>query len=297
MTDTGTYICYVEKRFGEAALAMIGQANAIIEGYEKKGYSLTVRQLYYQFVSRGLFENVVANYNKLGEVISDARLAGLVSWTAIEDRGRNLMGLSTLRSPAEAIKKSRDDYRRDLWDGQACRPEVWVEKQALEGVVGGICSRLRVDFFATKGYNSQSEMWRAGRRFAARYGDGQRPVVLHFGDHDPSGIDMTRDASDRLALFAGVPVPVIRVALNMDQVEQYAPPPNPAKMTDSRAADYVAKYGDESWELDALPPDVIENLIARHVARFRDEEKWEEALSREAEDKDALDRIVENLTD
>lgn len=291
-----TLICYVPKKFRQGDLNLIATANQIIKEYEDDGYSLTLRQLYYQFVARGIFENVLSNYNILGRVISEGRMAGLVSWTAIEDRGRNLMGLNTKKNIPDALASAKESYRRDLWLDQPCRPEVWVEKQALEGVIGNICNDLRVDFFATKGYNSQSEQWRAGMRFARYVQKGQRPIVFHFGDHDPSGIDMTRDNQERLSLFAGVPITVIRLALNMEQVERYNPPPNPAKMTDSRAADYVEKYGEESWELDALDPPTIQALISDAVGRFRDEDKWSAALAQEAADRDNLDTMIEEMS-
>lgn len=293
--DNGHFRCYVRKNFREDSLATIDQANQIIAQYEAQGFSLTLRQLYYQFVARGLLANNQQNYNKLGSLISDARLAGLVSWTAIEDRTRNLRGVNTYESPAQVIRAARSSYRRDLWEWQPCRPEVWIEKDALVGVISGICADLRVDFFACRGYNSQSEQWRAGQRFAGYYAKGQRPIVLHLGDHDPSGIDMTRDNQERLSMFAGAEVTVIRLALNYDQVEQYNPPPNPAKMTDSRAEGYIERFGDSCWELDALEPTVIANLIRNTVARFRDESVWRDALAAEAADQNELDVIIEGL--
>lgn len=293
--DHGHYRCYVPKKFRPEALATIQVANEIIAEYEARGYPLTLRQLYYQFVARGRLPNTVESYTRLGDVVSQGRLAGLVSWTAIEDRTRQLRGIHTLRGPGEAVRQARDGYARDLWADQPWRPEVWVEKAALEGVVGGICSRLRVDFFACRGYNSQSEQWRAGQRFAGYVLKGQRPIVFHLGDHDPSGIDMTRDNRDRLSLFAGTPVHVVRLALNRDQIDRYNPPPNPAKLSDSRAADYVARHGESSWELDALDPDVIRRLIEEAVGQVRDEGRWSVALAQEAADKDELDELVEEL--
>lgn len=293
--QTGHYRCYVEKNFSEESMELIRKANVIILEYERKGFPLTLRQLYYQFVARGLLANAQANYNKLGRIVSDGRLAGLISWTAIEDRTRNLKGLRTYNNPGEIIENARHSYIRDLWKNQACRPEVWVEKDALVGVVGPVCNRLRVDFFGCRGYNSQSEQWNAGQRFASYYQNGQRPIVLHLGDHDPSGIDMTRDNQERLSMFAGVPVTVIRLALNFNQVEELNPPPNPTKMTDSRAEDYVSKFGHECWELDALSPEYIARLIEKNVAKFRDPDRWNEAELQEAEDKDMLDSMLEGL--
>jgi len=300
MAANGTFRNYTDKKFNAEHTRLIACANAIISEYEPRGLKLTLRQLYYQYVARDIFANEERNYQLLKRVTSEARMAGKISWTAIEDRGRNLMGHRTHKSPKEALKALREDYRRDLWDNQPCRPEVWVEKQALEGVVGSICDGLRVDYFATKGYNSQSEQWSAGQRFAGYYQRGQRPIVLHLGDHDPSGLDMTRDNEERLSLFVGTPVPVVRIALNMDQIEELRPPPNPAKQTDGRFAEYADKYfpgvpyGEvSSWELDALDPAYIRRLIETHVARFRDPRAWEAAVAQEAEDLNDIDVMIE----
>jgi len=295
MSGQGHFRAYTKANFRQDALDMLAQANQIIEGYEGQGYSLTLRQLYYQFVARDLLPNSQASYNKLGDLISRGRMAGLVSWTAIEDRGRGLKGLRTYSHPNQALKAVHDSYRRDLWADQQWRPELWVEKQALEGVIGGICNKLRIDFFACKGYNSQSEQWAAGQRFAEYVKKGQRPIVFHLGDHDPSGLDMTRDNRERLSLFAGVPVMVQRLALNMAQIEELNPPPNPAKQTDSRFEAYQEEFGDSSWELDALEPQYIERLIERNVALIRDEAQWDQSLLREVEEKEQIAAAMEML--
>lgn len=290
-----TYRSYITKNFGADAIERIGVANKIIEEYQKKGYTLTLRQLYYQQVARGLISNTLSEYSRLGALINDGRLAGMISWTAIEDRTRNLMGLNTYSDPAALLKSVQGNYRIELWEDQPWRPEVWVEKEALADVVGQICNKLRVDFFACRGYVSQSEQWRAGRRLAGYVTKGQRPIVFHLGDHDPSGIDMTRDNEERLSLFAGTSVTVVRLALNMEQVNRYRPPPNPAKVTDSRFIGYQKKYGDESWELDALNPEVIHDLIESNVMRIRDAALWDSALAREVSDKQALADMIEEM--
>lgn len=289
----GTFICYESRNFSTARLAMIEKVNQVVDKFEADGYVLTVRQIYYQFVKNDWIPNQSQSYDILQSVISDGRLAGMISWTAVEDRERNLMGLPTVLSTSQALNKAKSEYRLDLWEGQSYRPEVWVEKKALEGVIGRICNKLRVNFFACKGYNSQSEQWRAGRRFADYVRKGERPIVFHLGDHDPSGIDMTRDNRDRLSLFAGVPIIVQRIALNMSQIEELKPPPNPAKLTDSRAQDYIAKYGDASWELDALEPRYISDLIEDCLLRIREEDKYDAMLQKEVEDKLFFDEMIE----
>lgn len=266
---------FTDKNFRAATLATIAQANIILEEYARQGLVLTLRQLYYQFVARGYLANKQTEYKRLGATISDARLAGLVDWDMMEDRTRFVRRSPSWTSPASIVSAVAAQYQEDLWRNQPYRPEVWIEKDALVGVIERVCRELRVDHFACRGYASQSAQYTAGRRFRRMLQNGQRPVVLHLGDHDPSGIDMTRDNSERVAMFAEAGVQVIRLALNMDQVEEYDPPPNPAKETDSRSVGYIAEYGDQSWELDALEPTVINDLIRENVLRFRDEDAWE----------------------
>lgn len=288
----GTFIRYQELRFSEEARRKIHAANAIIDEYDG---AITLRQLYYQHVARGLIPNRPEEYKALGELIKRGRLAGLVSWTALEDLGRNLMGSQHYKDVKAGVRDLREKFRLDLWKRQACRPEVWIEKQALQNVIASVCDELRVDYFATRGYNSVTEQWRAGQRFASYVQRGQRPIVIHLGDHDPSGIDMTRDNRERLELFAGVPILVVRVALNWEQVQQYDLPPNPAKFEDPRATDYMSKYGESSWELDALAPPVIHRIIEKAVHGFRDPALWDEAVAEEAAALDELDIIMENM--
>lgn len=224
--------------------------------------------------------------------VPEWRKGGVISWDAIEDRGRNLMGVNHYDSVPDFFNAVKGRFALDLWANQDWRPEVWIEKQALEGVIGGICNQLRVPFFSTKGYNSQSEQWRAGRRFASCVHKGQRPIVFHLGDHDPSGLDMTRDNRDRLSTFAGVPVTVVRIAMNRDQIDRFDCPENPVKFTDSRAEAYVAEHGYHSWELDALSPKFIAELIEQNVSQIRDPERWDEMVEAETEDRMVMNEMI-----
>ncbi len=175
-----------------------------------------------------------------------------------------------------------------------------MEKQALEGVLIPVCNKLDVTFTANKGYASSSTLYEAGQRFrkeAARE-DARDIVVLYLGDHDPSGIDMTRDVEDRLRLFMGddlgydVTFKVIRLALNMDQVKALKLPPNPAKMTDSRATAYVEKFGDSSWELDAIEPAMLADLVTQAVIAERDNAIYQRVVDSDAKKrKDTIAKI------
>jgi hypothetical protein len=278
---------YVPKTFSAGSLEVIAHANEICADYQAQGFDLTLRQLYYQFVSRGLLPNRQTEYKRLGSIINDARLAGLLDWDYIVDRTRNLRDLPHWTSPQEIIRAVAQQYRHECWEDQEYRVEVWIEKDALVGVIQGVCQRNDVPFFSCRGYTSQSELWGAAMRLRRYEDDGQKTVVIHLGDHDPSGIDMTRDIQDRLRLF-GAGTEVRRIALTMDQVDQYQPPPNPAKLTDSRAEGYIEAHGDESWELDALDPATLDALIQAEIETWLDSRSWRESVARQERQRSRL---------
>lgn len=122
---------FITKRFTTASQQTIKQANAILAEYEAQGLVLTLRQVYYQFVARGLLENKQENYKRLGSILNDARLAGLVDWSMMEDRTRNVRTITTWDSPADIIAAVANQYKENLWGTQKWRPEVWIEKDAL----------------------------------------------------------------------------------------------------------------------------------------------------------------------
>lgn len=287
-------IQYIEKKFRPDSLLLIQKINQVVDDYHAQGYDLTLRQVYYQMVARDIIPNNQRSYKNPGSLINDARLAGLIDWNAIEDRTRNLRGNSHWSTPGSVIDSAAYSYHLDHWKGQRNYLEVWVEKDALIGIVGQICRRLDVNHFSCRGYVSQSEMWSAAGRLKRHYDAGQNIVLLHLGDHDPSGKDMSRDIVERLSLFGVEVISFRRLALNMDQIETYNPPPNPAKLTDSRAAGYIREFGRESWELDALEPQVITDLIRDNVEEFRDDTAYEKVVLQEREEKQFLEELATN---
>ncbi len=291
-------IKFENKVFRRSSVEMIERALIIIEEYEQLGFRLTLRQLYYQFVSRNWLANKQSEYKRLGGVINDARLAGIIDWNAIEDRARNLQTFPWWDDPASIVSVCSNSFQLDLWKNQNHYIECWVEKEALIGVISHACSKWRVNHFACKGYTSQSEMWDGGwNRLRGKKGQGKDVTIIHLGDHDPSGIDMTRDIEDRMRLFVGGPVEILRIALNMDQVEEYNPPPNPAKMTDSRFDGYVKIFGDESWELDALPPNVVVEMIEGEILNRLDLDLWGRERQEEMGGKATLKQISDNFVE
>jgi hypothetical protein len=324
--------------FAPATLAVIQQCNAIIREYREQGLRLTLRQLYYQFVSRDCFPpdrtwsrldngkwvrdpngtpNADPNYKWLGSVLNDGRLAGLIDWSAIEDRGRRPRASPDWPNIQSLVESALASYRLPRWKGQSHYAELWVEKDALAGVLEPLASRFHVTLMVNRGYSSQSAMYESARRFiqacmASREDNGDEavvgeaqyegetvelvrtPTLFYLGDHDPSGEDMVRDIRDRLAMF-GINVRVEKVALTTAQVRQFNPPENPVKFSDSRAEAYVAKHGKHCWEVDALPPDELARIIRRAFTGIIDKGMMDVIMEREKVDKERLRHAARNL--
>lgn len=273
--------CYVKRRFGAKSLKILEHAVATIEEYE--GH-ITLRQLYYRLVAAQVLENKPAEGPRLAKLLSRGRLAGIVDWDPAlceHDRPR-LLRPATWKSPGEILGAMAEQYREDLWRDQLAYCEVWIEKAAVLGTVRSTCDKLRVPCMACPGHVSQSEMHNAGyRRLHPRIEAGKRVYIFHFGDHTPTGLDISRDLVERLEAFAGGSVSVVRLALNHPQVEHYKLPPNPALFRDSRLAEYLRDYGNHTWELEALAPEFLHTLIENAVHSIRDESVWESSLARE----------------
>jgi len=290
-------ITYVPKRFTKGHANTIARANEILESYAEKGILITLRSLYYRFVAKGYIPNKQKSYKRLGDIIGAARLAGRIDWNHLCDRTRSLSELQHYSGPQDALDKLTAWYHIDMWKDQEYRPEVWVEKDALSGVISGVCEENDIPYFVCRGYTSLSEMWRASLRLQGHVEKGQKPYIIHFGDHDPSGIDMSRDIYDRLHKTFMSDCEFVRVALTMEQIEEYGPPPNPAKITDSRYKTYVNRFGDESWELDSLEPEKFRELIEAQIAPLRDEKQWAKDLKARAKVKSQLKEIAEEWTE
>jgi len=278
--------------FRDERLQTIQRAEEIIRIYQEQGLTLTLRQLYYQFVTRNWITNQERSYKNLGEAISAGRLSGMLDWDAIEDRVRVPRRPSEWDSIEDIVNSALFSYRLPRWKTQKAYVELWVEKDALAGVLQPIAEEYHITLMVNRGYSSQSAMYDAARRFK-RF-PNKRNLLFYLGDHDPSGEDMVRDIRDRLQMFTAN-VEVTKLALTMDQVDEYNPPPNPAKMTDSRAASYVAEHGAESWEVDALPPDVLARIIRQALDVVVDSVAMDAVKAQEELDKLELTKAVEKI--
>ena len=298
--------------------------NEIIEDYSAQGYTLTLRQLYYQLVTKNIIPNNTKEYGKLSNLLKKGRMAGIVDWDAIEDRQR----IPKIPYSADDIPDALDDllrqYRLDRMKNQDVIVEVWSEKDALSGILYEITSKYHVRLVINRGYSSITAIYDAYKRFKEAIIDEKKVYVLYFGDHDPSGLDMIRDIKERLMnlLMIGLlrekaedmknmtnddeefkemidshmgwvqeHLSVIHVGLTYDQVLEFNPPPNPAKEDDPRSKGYKAQYGTSSWEVDALPPNILNELLTEAIEAEIALSKYEEILAQEEEDKYKLEKV------
>jgi hypothetical protein len=278
-------------RFGTKAQSLIEQCNSIVDYYLADGLRLTLRQLYYQLVSKNIIPNTEKDYKNIGSIVSKARLSGLIDWAAIEDRVRQPKQVSEFKDLGELAEAAVASYRLPRWEGQKYYVELWVEKDALAGVLWPLAREFHVTLMVNRGYSSQSAMYESANRFINR---SQKGLILYLGDHDPSGEDMVRDIRDRTEMF-GVALEVEKIALTMEQIIQYKPPPNPAKITDPRANAYIKKYGNSSWEVDALPPNILAKIIRRSINNVLDRQLMSDVIEQEEEDKKRLREAVSEL--
>lgn len=286
---------YQRFNFKDKTLDLIEAMNSIIVEYMEKGFVLTVRQLYYQLVSRNMVENTQRSYKNVTSIANDARLAGLMDWDAIEDRTRSFVRRTRWESGPHILRAAADSFHIDMWRRQPRRVFVIIEKEALVGVLSPTCNKLDAPILAARGYPSCTVLRDFANEDILPSVDDQDITVLHLGDHDPSGIDMTRDLTERISLFCRQPVELVRLALTMEQVEERQPPPNPAKTTDSRFQQYMEEFGTESWELDALPPEYLVDLVEREIRDRIDEAQWE-ADERKVEDvKSRIRKVAEGF--
>ena len=263
--------------------------NEIIEQYRKQGYRLTLRQLYYQLVSKDIIPNKVSEYAKLSGLLVKGRMAGEVDWNGIEDRLRIPKIPYWVTGIADAISDTIEQYRLDRMDGQDCYIEVWCDKDALSNVLYRVTAKYHIRLMVNRGYSSCTAMHDAYERFMQQ--KGKELYILYLGDHDPSGLDMIRDVIDREYEF-GISPEVRHLAITKPQIERFNPPPNPTKFSDPRGTGYAMEHGNTCWEVDALPPEELHRILGTAIEDIIDMGRFEAMLQQEHEDKEKLKKFL-----
>ena len=265
-------------------LAMLDVAQEVL----RETHPMTVRQVYYQLVSRQVIKNNRSQYSAVSNLLRDARKDGVIPWEWIEDRTRRPRPVQMWDDLADFIETVRRAYRRDVWPAQPEYLEVWLEKDALSGIFEDVLQPYGVTLNVGKGYDG----WDSIHNAADRYKDGDGVTVLYFGDLDPSGEDMVRSLRARLAFLDCNPE-IVKCALTRDDVRRYNLPPDFAKKTDTRRAKFVAEHGDIAVELDALPVAVLRSRLVTEIEARLDLDALEEVRRLERLDRGRLSSILE----
>ena len=261
---------------------------AVAEEYDR----MTIRQLYYQLVSRGVIEKTEQAYKRVCDVSANMRVRGDLAYGKIADGSRQRRRVAQWSSPRSLMEQAVGQYRKDYWLHQPSHIEIWCEKDALSGVLLPICEEWGVHYVATRGNPSMTLVYESAIDMSHH---PQPDTIIYVGDHDASG----RGISDRLEeQFAqhGLESTVERVAVNPEQIARYNLPKRPGKQSDSQQAKFAAEFGDASVEVDALPPDVLTAIVTNAITSRIDWVKWDADKQAEEIERASLDAYTANLT-
>lgn len=259
--------------------------NSILRQYQMP---LTLRQIFYRLVADCNYPNTSSAYCHLSKQLVQARKEGIVDKNMIEDRSRDFLGGDYGFSNIEDYLNSRFNeflsspkvYSRNMWNDQPEFVVVFVEKDALSRVLSNVADHYNVMTAVSRGYASYTYIIQIIERFPI----DKETTVLHFADHDPSGLDMTRDLQNRLSNYSLYPLRIIqveRIALSYDQVHDFNLSPNPTKSADPRIDRYVSQFGEQCWELDAIDPNGLQRIAEEAIVRHIDRAAWKSTLERQ----------------
>lgn len=336
----------------------------IVNRYAKEGETMTLRQLHYQFVGHvATYVNHQSAYSKLGDILDDLRYCGIIPWNMFEDRGRKPFLPYSVKDVPDALNDAVETYRINRQEGQKTHFELWTEKDALSAIFSKVTSEYHVRLVINKGYTSSTAAHEAYSRFAKQIMSGRKVVVGYFGDHDPSGLDMVRDITERIMFFLcrgdqlnelndqinewhekesttvweicdyykkdrlanrllkehAEPsdkdyeeweelrrryfidqtqlFKVKHIGLTMEQIKEFDLPENPTKMTDSRAKEYIRKYGRRCWEVDAIDLIELRRLLREAIEEVIDVKLFKQVVAREKKEIKELKAIIDKFND
>lgn len=260
---------------------------------------LTIRGLHYQLVGIGM-TNTMRHYKRVVGAMIEARWEGLISFETFSDNDRAMIGETEasetdldnkISSGKWLIEYRMKNYFKNRWENQPYYPEVFIEKKALQNVFTKPCKDLDVALGACKGYPSLTFINEAADRFKEAEARGKKPIILYFGDYDPSGEDIPRSIEDNL-IKLGVEVEVRRIALMEEQVVAWNLPPAPIKSGDSRSASWD---GLGQVELDAVTPDKIEEMCTEAIEEIMDFNLYDELMEQETEERKEYQKQIKEF--
>ena len=266
----------------------------ILEEYKNQGYlPVTLRHLYYKLVSRTLIENKVEEYRKVVKLMTYARENHIIPYSYLTDSSRTPKIVSQFDNLKDLGNAAINSYKKCRWKCQDCYLEVWIEKAAMTSTIEDITRKYCVPLITGKGYNSLPIIWDAYNRMKEY--NKEHNIIIYLGDHDPSGVNMDLDIRNRFMKNFGIEPDIQRIALTMDQIQQYNLPSQFAKKKDPRYKKYKNQYGSESWEIEALPIKIIRELLENKIREYIDPVKYNRVLEQEEQDKERFMEMIEEL--
>ena len=275
---------------------IIPRAKELIGSYS---YRPTLRQIFYRLVALLLLPNTKSSYKSFSRALTRARERKVIDPLALADRKReSSLGDFGWDSPQgfvedqkEAFATSWQRYTRPLWTNQQIVPVIWLEKDALFPAVCQIADRYRVKVFESMGYSSCTQLYEAVPELQS-----VNVLILHLGDYDPSGEDIARSLIERLEKYGAGPLKYISLALTENQAIDYRLPTQMAKKSDPRFKAFVEKHGtDRVVELDALPPEELENIIVKEIESHIDPGPWNKEVERTKIERQVAKKLIDDL--
>jgi hypothetical protein len=242
----------------------------------------TVRQVFYQATVRGVVVKTELGYRKVMKALVRLREDGRVPWHFIADNTRWMRKPLSFDTPDEAVEHMAASYRKALWRDIDVQVEVWIEKDALAGVIVDVTRMFDVPLMVARGYASLSFLHSA----AADIMERDRPAfIYHLGDYDPSGQDAAANIERRLREFAPeVAIAFRRIAVTRDQIRRWRLPSRPTKASDPRSAGFDG----DSVELDAITPQRLRELVQQAIERHMPTRQYEMLKQIEKEERNGL---------
>jgi hypothetical protein len=261
---------YIHKQSGSCSKKVGGRGMArrsldLIEAMYAAAQSaqpITGRGIGYKLFTAGLISSVAKpEMQRVYRLLKEARERGKIPWHWIVDETRALERVALWDSPEQYARAVSRSYRRDFWNQQPCRVEVWSEKGTVRGVLKPVLDDYGVGFRVLHGFSGATTIYDV-----AQDDDGRQLIALYVGDYDPSGLYMSEhDLPDRLVKYGGVHVTLERVALTREHTDGLPSFPASSKKKDPRFKWFVPHFGTQCWELDALDPNDLRALVEEAI--------------------------------
>jgi hypothetical protein len=249
---------------------------------------MTIRQLFYRLVSIAAIENNRNDYQRVSTTMTKARNDGRIDFDCIVDRSRPEYIPNVFDNAAQYADVVRRGYRKDYWQLQPQRVEVWCEKDSVIGSIEDLTGKLGITVRVARGFLSTTKAFDLARAI----GGNEKPMtVFYLGDHDPSGRRIETDLCERIRGY-GAEFDINRLAIHAADIAKFKLPPLRVKESDSRTASFLRRYSNKCVELDALPPTELRRRIETSVRRMMDRKLWDRAVMVEKTELASIQQIV-----